>query len=289
MSQRSIAGGFGERALEKIVSKDMFVPACFEEVVISRRVEYYSGSVGRGPKHVGSVDVVERWDEGDVREIRDVGVAPNLYVELYAKTINERVVVSMSASELVQFGEFSSLTGHFRFTVSEVDVKISSDSVEIEGFGSYKRADDVNDTMTYSSWLSQRRQIFDRGYECGEVAEERLRKAWAESEGLRSDEWYVEEVDDPEYSSRATLYVENSDVDERLKFSFSMDDWDDNESIRNLIESVGGVTSNLEQETVWVTLDEISGTEPVAESDGWYLYCSEDKPNPVSRFLGKYL
>lgn len=287
MSQRSMAGGFGERALERIVSEDMFVSASVEGVVISCKVDYYSGSLG-GAKHTGSVSVIERWEESDNREVRTVGVSPELFVELYVRSISERVTVKMSASDIVELGDFSNLTGHFKLDVSEVDVKVSSDSVEIEGMGTFAR-ESVSDSMSYSSWVPKNGRFGDKEYRCGVVAESRLRLAWAESEGISSGVWTIEDVVEYDYSDSVRLEV-GGGYGEVLEFSFSMDDWDDNASIRKLVGDVGGgVTSNLELEDVWVSLKDISGVEPVAECGDWKLYCLEDRPNMVYRWVSGLL
>lgn len=266
-----VTGGFGDKATERSVVEDSSVRGVVQDVVISRRVEYYSGSVGRGPKHTGSVDVVERWEERDNRDIRKVGVDPSVYLDVYVEPLGETVRVDMSPSEVVQFGEFMSLNGRFSLTEEEVEVKVDIESVEFECFGSYSRVGEMRDTMTYSEWCSQRRRVFDRGYECGEVIEERLRSAWAKKKGIHSELWTVSNVDDPEYSSSAKVTVEHPEVAEELSFRISMNDWEENEALRKLVdEDAFGLPSNLEQQKVFVSVAEYDGV--VAENGSWKLY-----------------
>lgn len=271
MSQSSVAGGFGNRVLERIVANDTFVQAEVREVVISQRVEYYSGSVGRGPKHTGKLSVVERWDNDDARDVRTVGVDPSVFLRIYVKPLNKRMLVCMSPSDIVQFGEFSSLRGRFELTVDSVEVKVNSESVTFENYGTYTWEKEVSDTITYSSFRTKRRRIFDRGYQCGEEMEEQLRSAWAKKEGVHSGIWRVSDVDDPEYSSTVELEVESEATSDCLSFFLSMDEWDENAELRELIEKDGnGLPSNLDGEDVYVSFSEMDGA--IAECDGWFLY-----------------
>jgi len=289
MSQSSVAGGFGNRVLERIVANDTFVQADVQEVVISQRVEYYSGSVGRGPKHTGKLSVIQRWDDDDSRDIRMVGVDPSVFLRIYVKPLNKRLLVRMSPSDIVEFGEFSSLRGGFRLTVDEVDVKVSSDKVKFENYGSYSWKKGVSDTMTYSSFRSSRSRVFDRGYQCGEEIEEQLRGAWAKKKkGIHSGMWRVSNVDDPEFSSSVEVEVENEAVSEPLAFFLSMDDWDENPALRKLVEDdCNGLASNLEGEEVYVSFSEWDNS--VAECDGWFLYRANGVGSVVRRIQSKFV
>lgn len=294
MSQ-SLTGGFGEQALERIIASDTFVPARVKGVQYSEEVEYMSGPVGRRTRHTGQLSVIERWEKESSRDVRIRGVCPTLYVKLYVKDVNESVLVQMGASDIIQFGEFSSLRGRFKKTVDEVDVKVNAEAVVIDGIGSFGRATDVRrrNLKSYSSWNSNQRSGFrNYSYECGEEVTERLRTAWAKDEGVYSGVWRVEDVDDPEYSSTVTLTVMPSEPLSgvvELRFVLSMDDWDENAALRALVEEDGeGLVSNLEEEDVFVSLAEYSRRECIAECGPWKLYRKTDRPNILIRLFEQY-
>lgn len=294
MSQ-SLTGGFGERALERIIASDTFVPASVQGVQYSEEVEYVSGPVGSRIHHTGTLSVIQRWEDEDSRSVRIRGVCPSLYVKLYVKDVNESVLVQMKASDVIQFGEFTSLRGSFKKTVDEVDVKVDADSVVIDGVGSFSRATDVRqrNVKSYSSWNpNQRRGFRNYSYECGEDVTERLREAWAQENGVYSGVWRVDDVDDPDYSSTVNVTVvpsESINMAEELRFTLSMDEWDDNAALRALVEEDGnGLASNLEGETVFVSLAEYRRRESVAECGPWKLYRAKDKPNVVVRLFERY-
>lgn len=271
MSKSSVAGGFGDQALERIVAKDTFVQAEVRDVVISQRVEYYSGSIGRGPKHTGKLSVIQRRNEDDSRDVRIVDVDPSVFLRVYVNTLNKRLLVRMSPSEIVELGEFTSLRGSFKLTTDKVYLKVDSDTVTFENYGSYTWDEDVSDTMTYSSFRSMEGRAFDRGYQCGKEIEERLRCEWAKKKGIHSGIWRVKNVNDSEHSSSVEIEVENKDSSDRLRFSLSMDEWDENQALRDLVKKDGdGLVSNLEEEEVCVSFKEYDNA--VSERDGWFLY-----------------
>lgn len=288
MSQ-TVVGQFGERALERIISKDTFVPATVQNIVIAKRTTYYSGSVtGMSVKHTSPSSYVDKLKKRD-RNIRDVGVSPKLYLKLNIDTVQSSVLISITPSELTDFGSFKYLHGKFNLDVEDIEVKVTANQIRIRDFGVFNREENVRDTMTYTSWSHSRSQVLDRGYECGKVIEQKLKKSWAISEGIYSTKWRIETVENPEYSTRIKLICVRDDIEDSLKFSISMNDWDENKSIRNLIENVaGGVPDNLEKMNVWVSLEEYSSVEPVAKDGEWNLYCYSDKPNVVSRTIEKY-
>lgn len=279
---KSVTGGFGERVVERNVVQDSFVEGVLSNLVITRRIEYYSGSLG-GPKHTGKASVVERWQNNDSRDIRDVGVAPDVYVRIRVPSVNERVLVEMPISTIVTLGEFSSKSGSFTLTDEPVNVKFDESSVTIENVGSFNRVSDVRDTMTYDSWRSQRRDMFDRGYECGTVVEGRLRKAWAKQNGVHSFVAEIAEVDDAEYTSSVTFHIDppaESGFTYQFSFRVSMDEWDENAGLRGLVNDDGyGVPSNLEGEEVFVSMDDYSGA--IASDGAWSLYQKHNRSNAV--------
>lgn len=287
-----MAGGFGERVLDRVVARDTFVPAEVKEVVFSEVVEYSSGDITSSVKMSAPLSVYKRWDERDNRKIRSFGVDPSVYLKVYVRDINKSVLVEMSPSEVVQFGEFPYIHGKFKLTETDVEVKVDAEEVQFENYGAYSIASDVTDTRSYGSFSSSRSmgKIFDKSHRCGREIDEALRKAWAKQEGLYSGAWTVEDVDDPDYTKTVTLSLSHPESADELEFSFSMDEWDENPSMRRLIDEVGsGLVGNLEMEKVWVSMSEYSNVEPVAESGDWKLYAPSDKPNIVSRFVSKWI
>lgn len=293
MSESSM-GGFGRKTLKRINARNNFISARVDDVAYSKEVEYTSGPVGSRITHKSTLNVVSRWVENENRDIRIRGVDPELFLELWVNEINETVLVSMDTSDLVQFGEFSSLQrGNFHITVDEVDVKVGSDSVKIKDVGSFDRETDLRgkNWESYSERKRNKTGMYDHSYNFGSEVRDRLREAWAKENGVYSSMWTVENVDDYEFSSRATVCAEpTADVCGGIKFSVSMKDWDDNASLRALVEKdCEGDISNLEGEKVFVSLAEYNRRDPVSESGSWNMYRAGDKPNIVSRTVEKYL
>lgn len=293
MSQKSksVTGGFGERVLERVVARDTFLPGEVQDVVFSEVVEYYDGSITSGVKHSSPLSVYKRWDKEYDRDVRSVGVDPSVFLKVYVSEIGKRVLVEMSPSDIVKFGEFTSLNGSFKLTETDVEVKIDAESVQFEDYGSFSRAEDVTDTRAYSSFSSRSTigKIFDKSHKCGREIEGALREAWAKQEGVYSGRWEVVNVDDFEYSKNASIEVSPGPDYRNLQFTLSMDEWDENKSMRKLVDTVGsGLVENLEHEYVWVSMSEYSSKEPVAEDGAWKLYCPSQKPNIVSRLVNKH-
>jgi hypothetical protein len=150
---------------------------------------------------------------------------------------------------------------------------------------------DVTDIRSYKSFVSDigPHSVFNKSYKCGEKVEENLWKAWAKENDLYSGLWTVDKVDDSDTSNLVSLSVTPDGCSETLEFSFSIDEWDENPSMRKLVDTVGsGLVSNIENEVVWVSMGDAISADPVAVSGPWGLYCPSQKPNIVSRFMDRW-
>lgn len=288
MSQ-TVSGGFEEAVVESEVASDVFLEGEVSEVVVSSKVQYYSGSLG-GPKHIGATDVVQRRKERNNTDIRIVGVAPEVYVRVSVLTVGETCLLSMPISKIVSLGDFNSSNGSFVLSDKRYEMKYDSSSVTINGVGTFNRVDEPTNSIRLSG-SSGRRSVFNRDEDCRKEIQSRLRKEWAKQNDVYS---FVAEVsyDDPEYSSSATLSVEvpydfEYENISTLEFRVSSEDWDENAPLRNLVSDTGhGIPSNLDGEKVRVSLAEHS--DSIASDGVWHLY--EHTPtNTVKTFWQRFL
>lgn len=288
---KSVTGGFGDKALRKIIAKDSFVQGMLKGLYISKTVNYYSGSVGSGVRHTGDLEIVKRRKQRDGSRVRIVSASPNVFLKVYIPSVSEYYLVDVPCSKLVDFGEFSSLHGNFNLTIEEVPVKFDSENITFKNIGRFPLAKETDETIPYTRWTHTKHNYGEGRYvkKCGEKIEKQLKKEWAKKQNIREALWTVSDVDDSDHTTRVTLTVTKEGVGEELSFTFSTDDWDENESIRRLVEKDGhGLVSNLEGEQVFVSLDELSAT-PVAEERDWYLYRAADKPNIITQLFRSYL
>jgi hypothetical protein len=280
MSQ-SVAGGFADKVVGKVVVSDTFVPAKIRDIKYVENVRYYSSMTRM--YHRGKASVVDRQEDDRVKSVH-----PDLCLDIRISEIGESVLVDVDPSDIVQFGSVDSLNGSFSLDEdsSEIQVKISSDSVTIEDVGSFDRVDDEGGHV--STYGNADSYDFWNVDSFSKVIRDRLRKAWFKSYGGYEGVWRVDEVQDPEYSSSARIKVVHPDFKNPLWFMVSMNEWDDNPSLRKFIKKDAmGVPSNLEESFVFVSLSDYSHIEPVAVDRDWKLYRKNDKPNVIRRFVDR--
>ena len=276
-----MAGKFGEKALDRVVASDTFVPATIRKIRYIERMKYYSGR--SRTMHTGMASLVDSQSSHDARRL-----LPELCVELYVPNISESILVKMSAKEIVQFGEVSSLKGSFSLdeSLTDVEVKVTTDSLTIRDVGSFDRVEedkkDISTVGMATDYNFTEVESFSR------VIRKQLRKAWFRANGGYEGLWRVSKVRERDYSPKAEIQVEHPEFERSLRFLVSMDDWDDDKSLRRLIKSDGsGLISNLEEEDVFVSLTEYGHTDPIAVDSDWKLYRKSEKPNFIRRFAEK--
>lgn len=281
MSQsQSVVGGFGEKALDRVVATDTFVPATVRKIRYVERMKYYSSIVGI--TSTGTASYVDRHSSASARRL-----LPELCVEVYVPDISESVLVKMPAEEIVQFGEVSSLKGSFSLDnpFKEVEAKVTTDSLTIRGVGSFDRVEDKENISTVGRATDYN---FTGVESFSRVIRKRLRKAWFRANGGYEGLWRVSKVMERDYSPKAEIHVDHPKFERSLRFLVSMDDWDDDKSLRRLIKSDGsGLISNLEEDKVFVSLNEYGHTDPISTDSDWNLYRKSEKPNFIRRFAAK--